>query len=370
MWRRLPLRSAWRSSRCSILPREQCPLPDERLIEAANTGMLPLSDRNGVKYRGGAASGRQPPPRRGRDIRRRHGAAHPADQHRAAARVRRAPQRAGDRQRAAVDELRSRASRTCRRAVGRRAPHCWLCGMPRAGRARGFRRARRGDDGGRAVAWRCLSRLDRTAAARPVQRALHAPAAAHVLRSTGCRPTRSSSRSIGRQRRCPISSPRCARSTIRWKSCDIKFVLEPDDRDTRDAIAASATRPAVRDHHRARRRTAHQAEGAQRRAAVRPRHVHRGVRRRGPAGAGPASPRARGIRRATTNGSPACRRGSPSTTPRTAGSRGCSPPNTPACSTCSCRGSPHGGCRCRSAARRTIFAPRRCARSAAGTPTT
>ena len=30
-------------------PREHCPLPDEQLIEAANTGMLPLSDRNGVK---------------------------------------------------------------------------------------------------------------------------------------------------------------------------------------------------------------------------------------------------------------------------------------------------------------------------------
>ena len=30
-------------------PREHCPLSDEQLIEAANTGMLPLSDRNGVK---------------------------------------------------------------------------------------------------------------------------------------------------------------------------------------------------------------------------------------------------------------------------------------------------------------------------------
>ena len=30
--------------------REHCPLPDEQLIEAANTGMLPLSDRNGVKF--------------------------------------------------------------------------------------------------------------------------------------------------------------------------------------------------------------------------------------------------------------------------------------------------------------------------------
>jgi hypothetical protein len=31
------------------IPREQCPLSEEQLIEAANTGMLPLSDRNGVK---------------------------------------------------------------------------------------------------------------------------------------------------------------------------------------------------------------------------------------------------------------------------------------------------------------------------------
>jgi cellulose synthase/poly-beta-1,6-N-acetylglucosamine synthase-like glycosyltransferase len=30
-------------------PREHCPLSGEQLIEAANTGMLPLSDRNGVK---------------------------------------------------------------------------------------------------------------------------------------------------------------------------------------------------------------------------------------------------------------------------------------------------------------------------------
>jgi hypothetical protein len=31
-------------------PREHCPLSDDDLIEAANTGMLPLSDRNGVKF--------------------------------------------------------------------------------------------------------------------------------------------------------------------------------------------------------------------------------------------------------------------------------------------------------------------------------
>lgn len=30
-------------------PREQCPLSGEQLIEAANTGMLPLTDRNGVR---------------------------------------------------------------------------------------------------------------------------------------------------------------------------------------------------------------------------------------------------------------------------------------------------------------------------------
>jgi cellulose synthase/poly-beta-1,6-N-acetylglucosamine synthase-like glycosyltransferase len=30
--------------------RQHCPLPDDRLIEAANTGMVPLSDRNGVKF--------------------------------------------------------------------------------------------------------------------------------------------------------------------------------------------------------------------------------------------------------------------------------------------------------------------------------
>jgi hypothetical protein len=31
------------------VPREQCPLPDDRLSDAANTGMLPLQDRKGVK---------------------------------------------------------------------------------------------------------------------------------------------------------------------------------------------------------------------------------------------------------------------------------------------------------------------------------
>jgi hypothetical protein len=30
--------------------REHCPLPDDGLIEAANTGMLPLSDRSGIKF--------------------------------------------------------------------------------------------------------------------------------------------------------------------------------------------------------------------------------------------------------------------------------------------------------------------------------
>ena len=31
-------------------PRQQCPLPDHRLAEAANRGMLPLADRHGVKF--------------------------------------------------------------------------------------------------------------------------------------------------------------------------------------------------------------------------------------------------------------------------------------------------------------------------------
>src|SRR4051794_26001555 len=31
-------------------PREHCPLSDEQLIESANTGMLPLSDRNGARF--------------------------------------------------------------------------------------------------------------------------------------------------------------------------------------------------------------------------------------------------------------------------------------------------------------------------------
>ena len=44
---------------------------------------------------------------------------------------------------------------------------------------------------------------------------------------------------------------------------------------------------------------------------------------------------------------------------------GFSPPNMPASSTCSCRGSRPCACRCRSAARPIISAPRRCARSAA-----
>ena len=119
-----------------------------------------------------------------------------------------------------------------------------------------------------------------------------------------------------------------------------------------------------------RRRAAHQAEGAQRRAAFRARHLHRRLRRRGPAGARPASPRAGRLRRRRRPARLRAGAADHRQHRRQLARRACSPPNMPACSTCSCRASRRCGCRCRSAARRTISAPPCCARSAAGTRTT
>ena len=68
--------------------------------------------------------------------------------------------------------------------------------------------------------------------------------------------------------------------------------------------------------------------------------------------------------------SPACRRRSASTTPPTVGSRACSPPNMPANSISSYPASRGSRCRCRSAARPIISAPTRCAASARGILTT
>ena len=82
---RLPPRSAWRSSHYSTRRAQHCPLPDDGLIEAANTGMLPLSDRSGIKF---VVAPRLVDSRRlvavatsGTDMARRH----PFDQHGAAA---------------------------------------------------------------------------------------------------------------------------------------------------------------------------------------------------------------------------------------------------------------------------------------------
>ena len=85
MLRRLPLRLAWCSSRSSILRASIARCLDDQLIEAANTGMLPLSDRNGVKF---VVAPRLVDSRRLVAVATsgaEHGTAHPFHQHGAAA---------------------------------------------------------------------------------------------------------------------------------------------------------------------------------------------------------------------------------------------------------------------------------------------
>ena len=93
------------------------------------------------------------------------------------------------------------------------------------------------------------------------------------------------------------------------------------DRRYRDAGGAAGDRPAgeFSHDHRAGPGAADQAEGLELRAAVRPRRVRRGVRRRGPAGARPAAPGAGGVSRRRAQPRCACRPSSTSTTPIAAG---------------------------------------------------
>ena len=55
---------------------------------------------------------------------------------------------------------------------------------------------------------------------------------------------------------------------------DVKFVLEADDHETQAAPPPPPSRTALRNHHCPADRPAHQAEGAQRRAAAGARRLH------------------------------------------------------------------------------------------------
>ena len=90
---------------------------------------------------------------------------------------------------------------------------------------------------------------------------------------------------------------RCARSTTRRKSSTSSSCSSRTIATRSEALSRLQLGPPFEIIIAPRARPAHQAEGAQRRAAVRARQLRRGVRRRGPAGARPASPRARGVRR-------------------------------------------------------------------------
>ena len=368
MWRRLPRRLAWRSSRCSTHRASSARYPTISLIEAANTGMLPLSDRNGVKF---VVAPRLVDSRRlvavatsGTDMARRIRLTSTARLHDFVAR-----HSAQEIERRAVDDAAQPSIPNCRPASAVRAATV-IAGL--SGARPRWRRlpcpARRMTAaelmlGAVFLAWTGL-RLLGLLSERFVRRRPRTFSDGRAADLFDRHRALSGSRGGARPRRCAARAQlpaRKARHQIRARA------RRP--RDARGARAA-ATRPALRDHHRARQRPAHQAEGAQRRAAVRARHLHRGVRRRGPAGARPASPRARGVRgqrRATRlRAGAAHHRQHRRQLAHAAVHRGICRPvrRVPA------RPRAHGGCRCRSAARRTISAPRCCARSAPGTPTT
>jgi hypothetical protein len=76
----------------------------------------------------------------------------------------------------------------------------------------------------------------------------------------------------------------------------IILVLEPDDHATPRRAGAARPRCSIRSADRAGCWAAYQAEGTQCRAGARTRHIHGGLRRRGPAGAGPTASCARCVR--------------------------------------------------------------------------
>ena len=129
-------------------------------------------------------------------------------------------------------------------------------------------------------------------------------------------------------------------------------------RDDRRGAGAPASRQ-FRDRRRAGAASPHQAEGAQLRAAARPRRIYCDLRRRGPAGAGPAPPGAACLPCRARPISPRCRRGSISTTSPTTCSPASSPSNIVRCSTGCCLLSTASSCPFRSVGPLTISAPRR-----------
>ncbi len=151
-------------------PREHCPLSEERLIEAANTGMLPLADRNGVKIV--VAPGLA-------DSRRLVAVAISAASWQAAFG---SPVPPGCEILWHATALRkSNAEQLTRCAAD--IPNCRPAqpsasrsdaDVSGAGRARGIRGPQRGAGFSRAFRGRRVPCLDRAAAVRPVQRALHA----------------------------------------------------------------------------------------------------------------------------------------------------------------------------------------------------
>jgi hypothetical protein len=150
---------------------------------------------------------------------------------------------------------------------------------------------------------------------------------------------------------------------------DIKLALEPDDEETREAVARLKLGPpfevviAPENGPRTKPKALNAALPFVR-GLLSPSTTPR-------TGRSPINSASRWkLSSPATGGWPAYRQGSPSTTPLIPGLRACSPPNTPGCSMCSCRACRRGGCRCRSAGRRTISAPPCCGGSAPGTPTT
>ena len=297
--------------------REQCPLPDDRLIEAANTGMLPLSDRNGVKI---VVAPRLVDSRRlvavatsGADMARRIRLTSTARLHDFVAR-----HSAHEIERRAVDELRTahpelsagvgRPRRMVTLAVSGAAPRSTAFAAPGAALT-----AAEIMLGAVFLAWTGL-RLFGLLSERFVRRRPR-------TFSDGRLPIYSIVVALYREAAAVPDLVAALRALdYPLEKLDIKLVLEPDDHETREAVASLQLGPPFEimiapDHGP---RTKPKALNAALPFVAR--HVRRGVRRRGPAGARPASPARSRPSSPTTSGSPACRRGSPSTTPRIAGS--------------------------------------------------
>ena len=260
MWRR------WRPSLGMAFeplfntPREQCPLSDDATDRGREHRDAAAARPRRRQLRGGAAAGRQPPP--GRAARRP--ATSMAQRIRITSTARLhdfvARHSAREIERRAVDELRDEQPELSA-GVSRLAPAATSRLMPRWPLLAAIAVPARCDVDGRARARRRVPGLDRAAAARPPQRAPSAPAAAYILRRMAA-DLFHRRRALSRGRRGPGLVAALRALDYPPEKLDIKLVVEPDDRETREAL--SRTRSSARRSRSSSRRTAGRAPSRRR----------------------------------------------------------------------------------------------------------